>query len=193
MSAPAKIATEWLLLRRWRPEDLGPFAAINADLEVMEHFPGPLTRRESDELVERIEAGFERNGFGIWALELRDGGELIGFAGLAVPGFEAPFTPGVEVGWRLARPAWGHGYAAEAGHAALDFGFDGLGLTEIVSFTSVGNRRSQAVMERLGMSRDPAGDFDHPLLAPGDPLRRHVLYRVRRPERESASGDLSPA
>ncbi len=144
----------------------------------MEHFPALLTRRESDELVGRIEAGLEANGFGIWALELRDGGEFIGFAGLNVPNFEAPFMPAVEVGWRLARRAWGQGYATEAGRAALDFGFGQVGLTEIVSLTSVGNERSRAVMERLGMTRDPADDFDHPTVPAGRPLRRHVLYRI---------------
>ncbi len=144
----------------------------------MEHFPAPLSRAESDELIERIEAGFEIHGFGLWALELREGGEFIGFAGLAVPGFEAHFTPAVEVGWRLARSAWGNGYATEAGRAALAFGFEQVRLDEIVSFTTAANHRSRAVMERLGMSRDPADDFDHPSLPPGRPQRPHVLYRL---------------
>jgi RimJ/RimL family protein N-acetyltransferase len=146
----------------------------------MEHFPRPLTREESDELVDRIEAGFESRGFGIWAVEAREGGELLGFTGLAVPSFEAPFMPAVEVGWRLARPAWGHGYATEGARAALEFGFGEAGLEEIVSLTTLGNLRSWAVMERLGMRRDPADDFEHPALAEGDPLRRHVLYRLRK-------------
>lgn len=146
----------------------------------MEHFPAPLTRAQSDELVERIEAGFEEHGFGLWALEARERGEFIGFTGLAVPGFEAHFTPAVEVGWRLARSAWGNGYATEAGRAALSFGFERAGLEEIVSLTTAGNERSRAVMERLGMSRDPADDFDHPTIAPGHPQRPHVLYRIRR-------------
>lgn len=143
----------------------------------MEHFPAQLSREASDELVERIEAGFEAHGFGLWALELRQGGGFIGFAGLAVPAFEAHFMPAVEVGWRLARSAWGYGFATEAGRAALAFGFEEAGLDEIVSFTTVSNRRSRAVMERLGMRRDPADDFDHPGLPPGHPQRRHVLYR----------------
>jgi RimJ/RimL family protein N-acetyltransferase len=176
----AELRTERLLLRRWREEDRRPFAAINADPEVMEFFPAPLVREESDELLERIERGFERHGFGLWALELRESGELIGFAGLAVTAFEAHFMPAVEVGWRLARPAWGKGYATEAGRASLDHAFGELGLEEIVSMTTVRNRRSRAVMERLGMTRDPADDFDHPTLPPGDPLRPHVLYRIRR-------------
>jgi RimJ/RimL family protein N-acetyltransferase len=190
---PAEILTERLRLRRWLPQDLEPFAAMNADPVVMEHFPAPLSRGESDALVDSIEAGFERHGFGLWALEVRESGELAGFTGLAVPGFEAHFTPAVEVGWRLARPAWGRGYATEAGRAALACGFERHGLEEIVSFTSVGNLRSRAVMERLGMTRDPADDFDHPRVPAGDPLRRHVLYRVRWPERETASGDRPTA
>jgi RimJ/RimL family protein N-acetyltransferase len=189
----AEVLTERLLLRRWRPQDREPFAAMNADPEVMEHFSELLSRRQSDALVDSIEAGFERRGFGFWALELRESGEFVGFTGLAVPRFEAHFTPAIEVGWRLARQAWGNGYATEAGRASLAQGFERHGLAEIVSFTSARNLRSQAVMARLGMSHDPADDFDHPLLAADDPLRRHVLYRVRRPERETASGELSPA
>lgn len=154
---------------------------MNADSEVMEFFPAPLSRAESDDLVDRIEAGFERDGFGLWALEPRGGG-FIGFTGLARPEFEAHFTPAVEVGWRLARPAWGRGYATEAGRAALEFAFGPAALEEVVSFTSAGNARSRAVMERLGMTRDPAEDFDHPGIPVGDPLRRHVLYRLRRPD-----------
>lgn len=147
----------------------------------MEHFPAVLSRAQSDDLIEAIEAGFEVNGFGLWALELREGGGFIGFAGLAVPGFEAHFTPAVEVGWRLAREAWGKGYATEAGRAALAFGFEEAGLDQVVSFTTVANHRSRAVMERLGMGRDPAGDFDHPSLPAGHPQRPHVLYRLRSP------------
>jgi RimJ/RimL family protein N-acetyltransferase len=147
----------------------------------MEHFPAPLSRAQSDELIEAIEAGFEVNGFGLWALELRESGEFIGFTGLAVPAFEAHFTPAVEVGWRLARSAWGNGYATEAARAALAFGFEEAGLDEIVSFTTAGNRRSLAVMERLGMSHDPADDFDHPGLPAGHPQRPHVLCRLKPP------------
>lgn len=180
-----ELATGRLTLRRWRPADRAPFAALNADPEVNEFLTGPLSRAESDELVERIEAGFEHYGFGLWALEIQGSGEFAGFAGLARPPFEAHFTPAVEVGWRLARPAWGHGYATEAGRAALAFGFGRAGLEQIVSMTAVGNRRSRAVMERLGMSRDPADDFEHPNVPVGDPLRSHVLYRIDRPEQVS--------
>jgi ribosomal-protein-alanine N-acetyltransferase len=172
------LSTPRLILRRWGADDREPFAAMNADREVMEFFPAPLTRTESDALVDSIEAHFERHGFGLWALEVKESGEFAGFTGLAVPSFEAPFTPAVEVGWRLARSAWGHGYATEAARASLAFGFERLGLEEVVSFTTVGNSRSRAVMERLGMSHDPADDFEHPLVAVGDPLRPHVLYRL---------------
>ena len=177
-AAGPELRTERLLLRRWRARDREPFAALNADPAVMEHFPAPLDRDASDALVAAIEAGFERHGFGLWALEPREGGELLGFTGLAVPAFEAHFTPAVEIGWRLARPAWGYGYATEAARAALEFGFEQAKLNEVVSFTAAGNLRSRAVMERLGMSHDPADDFDHPSLPPGHPLERHVLYRV---------------
>ncbi len=181
MGVPAELRTERLLMRRWQDRDRAPFAALNADPAAMEFFPSPLVREESDALAARIEREFERHGFGLWALELRESGGFIGFTGLAVPPFEAHFTPAVEVGWRLARPAWGHGYATEAGRAALADGFGRVGLEEIVSMTTVRNRRSRAVMERLGMTRDPADDFELPTLPPGDPLRPHVLYRLRAP------------
>jgi RimJ/RimL family protein N-acetyltransferase len=178
---PASRPTDRLLLRRWRPEDRAPFAALNADPEVMEHFPARLTRAESDAFVDRIETGFAEHGFGLWAVEVQATGEFIGFTGLSVPSFDAPFTPAVEIGWRLARPAWGHGYASEAARGALDAAFTRYGLAEVVSFTSVDNVRSQAVMRRIGMTHDPADDFDHPRLPPGDRLQRHVLYRAARP------------
>ncbi len=166
------------MLRRWREDDKEPFAALNADPVVMEHFPATLSREDSDALAERIEAGFDEHGFGLWAVEAD--GEFIGFTGLSVPRFTAPFTPCVEIGWRLARSAWGRGYATEAARASLEDGFGRAGLTEVVSFTAVQNVRSQAVMRRLGMTHDPADDFDHPALPAGHPLRRHVLYRIRR-------------
>lgn len=154
---------------------------MNADSLVMEHFPERLTRKQSDDLIEAIEAGFESNGFGLWALELRATGEFVGFTGLAKPSFDAHFTPAVEIGWRLDRPAWGKGYATEAAAAALAFGFEQAGLVEIVSFTTVANVRSRAVMERIGMTHDPADDFDHPGIPAGHPQSRHVLYRVAAP------------
>jgi ribosomal-protein-alanine N-acetyltransferase len=147
----------------------------------MEHFPERLSRRQSDDLIEAIEAGFEANGYGLWALELRSSGEFIGFTGLAKPAFDAHFTPAVEIGWRLARTAWGNGYATEAARAALAFGFEEVGLVEIVSFTTVANARSRAVMERIGMSHDPADDFDHPGIPAGQAQSRHVLYRIAAP------------
>ncbi len=155
---------------------------MNADPVVMEHFPAVLTREESDALVDQIEAGFESNGFGLWAVEVRDGAPFVGFVGLNVPRFDAPFTPAVEIGWRLDRRHWGRGYATEAAGSALAAGFSEAGLEEIVSFTSTGNLRSRRVMERLGMHRAPADDFDHPRLPVGHQIRRHVLYRLRRTE-----------
>jgi len=169
--------TDRLVLRRWRDEDLEPFAALNADAEVMRHFPKMLTRAESDAFVDRIEAAFVADGFGLWAVEVVDGAPFIGFIGLARPNFDAPFTPAVEVGWRLAQSSWGHGYATEGARAALAVAFDEVGLDEVVSMTSTGNTRSQRVMQKLGMYRDPADDFDHPNIA-GGPLKRHILYRL---------------
>jgi ribosomal-protein-alanine N-acetyltransferase len=172
------LRTDRLVLRRWRQGDREPFAALNVDPEVMEHFPAALTPDQSDALIEWIEAGFERHGFGLWAVELAETGQFIGFTGLSVPRFEAHFTPAVEIGWRLARSSWGWGYASEAARRALAFAFDDLGLAEVVSFAGAANLRSQAVMERIGMTRDTADDFDHPLLEEGHPLRRHVLWRM---------------
>src|SRR4051812_44080491 len=144
----------------------------------MEFFANTLSRGQSDALVDRIEAHFEQHGFGAWAIEVPGVAPFIGFTGLSVPHFKAPFMPCVEVGWRLAVAYWGKSYAAEAARLALDYGFETLRLREIVSFTTVTNLRSRAVMERVGMRRDPADDFDHPTLADGHPLRRHVLYRL---------------
>jgi RimJ/RimL family protein N-acetyltransferase len=175
-----RIRTERLLLREWRDSDRAPYAALNADPEVVEHLGGALDRAASDAMIERIVARWAADGHGLWAVERLDDGTFIGFVGLAAPAFEASFTPCVEVGWRLARAAWGHGFATEAAREALRFGFETLGLDEIVSFTVPANGRSRAVMERLGMIRDPADVFDHPNRPPGDPLRRHVLYRLSR-------------
>lgn len=180
MATPERqLRTDRLLLRGWRDSDLKPFAALNADPEVMRYFPAPLTREQSDALAGRASDGLGERGWGLWAVE-RDG-DFLGFTGLAVPGFEAHFTPAVEIGWRFVRSAWGSGYATEAGTAVLRFAFGELGLDEVVSFTAVGNRRSRAVMERIGMVRDADGDFDHPRVSASSPLRRHVLYRSRKP------------
>lgn len=175
------LRTERLVLRRWRDDDRGPFAAMNADPEVMEHFPAPLSRAESDAMIDRIQARIDGTGFGFWALEVAATGRFIGFTGLSVPGFDAPFMPAVEVGWRLARDAWGHGYATEAARRALAFAFDDLGLDGVVAFTTTTNLRSQAVMRRIGMRHDPAGDFDHPRIEAGHPLRRQLLWRAAAP------------
>jgi ribosomal-protein-alanine N-acetyltransferase len=175
------LRTPRLILRRWRPSDRAPFAAMNADPAVMAHFPSTLTRAESDALVDAIEANIVARGFGLWALEVPGVVPFAGFVGLSVPAFAAPFTPCVEIGWRLAAAQWGQGYATEAGRAVLVHAWEGVGLDEVVSFTTAGNTRSRAVMARLGMRRDPADDFDHPRLAAGHPLRRHVLYRIARP------------
>jgi RimJ/RimL family protein N-acetyltransferase len=174
--------TERLLLRGWQASDLEPFAALNGDPRVMEHFPSPLTREMSDALVERIQVGLDELGYGLWALEVRATGEFIGFTGLALQTFPAHFTPAVEVGWRLATSAWGQGYASEAARAALDHGFSECGLDEIVSMTAVTNVRSQRVMERIGMTHHPHDDFLHPNIATDSPLRPHVLYRITRAE-----------
>ncbi len=178
---PVARRTERLVLRQWREDDREPFAAMNADPEVMRHFPTVLDREASDAVLDRLRAAVEEQGWGLWAVERADTGQLLGFTGLSVPRHPLPFMPCVEVGWRLTRPAWGHGFATEAAREALRVGFDELGLDEVVSFAAVDNTRSRAVMERLGMTRDPADDFDHPALPAGDPLRRHVLYRLGRP------------
>ncbi len=176
-----EIETARLLLRRWREADREPFARVNADPLVMEHFPALLSRAESDRLVDNIEAHFERHGFGLWAAEQRATGQFIGFIGLAVPRFEAAFTPCVEIGWRIDPAFWGMGLATEGAREVVRRGFAVFGLNEIVSFTVPANTRSRRVMEKLGMTHDPRDDFDHPNLAPGHPLRLHVLYRLRQP------------
>ena len=157
--------------------DREPFASLNADPEVMRYFPGPLTREESDRLAGRADAELARQGWGLWALEQLATGRFLGFTGLARPTFEASFTPAVEVGWRLARAAWGFGFATEAARAAAAFAFDELDLDALVSYTAEPNAPSRAVMHRLGMRHDPAEDFDHPHVSEGA-LRRHVLYRL---------------
>ena len=183
MSAAHEIRTERLLLRRWRPADREPFAALNADPRVMKHFPGTLSRQESDALVERAEAAFQQNGFGPWAAEIPNVVPLIGFVGLSVPGFKAHFTPCVEIGWRLAADYWNRGYATEAAGSALKAGFETFQLEEIVAFTVPANLPSRRVMEKIGMTHHDADDFDHPLLPDGHLLKRHVLYRISRPVR----------
>lgn len=174
----AVLRTPRLVLRRWRAADREPFAAMNADPRVMRHLPSVLSAEESDAVAASIEASMAVRGFGLWALEVPGVTSFAGFVGLIVPGFVAPFTPCVEIGWRLAHGQWGRGYATEAGRAVLAHAWDALALPAVVSYTTVGNERSRAVMVRLGMRHDPADDFDHPRLPDGHPLRRHVLYRL---------------
>lgn len=147
----------------------------------MRYFPRVLERAASDALVDAVEAHFTTHGFGVWALEVAGGAPFIGCVGLMHVGLEAHFTPAVEIAWRLCRSAWGQGYATEAAREACRIGFVELRLPELVAFTVPSNTRSRAVMTRLGMSHDPNEDFDHPKLAEGDPLRHHVLYRLRNP------------
>ena len=168
-----ELRTERLVLRQWREEDREPFAALNADPVVMEHFPSTMTREASDAFVDFNIATIAERGWGLWAVEAN--GAFIGFVGLNEP----RFRPGVEIGWRLRRTAWGHGYATEAALAVLDYAFDELGLDEVISFTTVENQRSRRVMERIGMTHDTADDFDHPNVT-NERIRPHVLYRVAR-------------
>lgn len=177
--------TQRLILRPWRESDLEPFAAMNADPRVMEYFPSPLNREESDKMVMRMQRKIEEQGWGFWAVSVPGVAEFVGFIGLNPidkETFPAHFTPAVEVGWRLSFDHWGKGYATEGALACLKWGFEALNLDQIVSFTAVCNNRSKAVMERLGMHRNPQEDFDHPKIADGHPLKRHVLYRLNRKE-----------
>jgi RimJ/RimL family protein N-acetyltransferase len=186
-----RLRTSRLLLRRWRADDLAPFAAINADPAVMQHFPATLSTPQSAALIQRIEDCFQQRSYGLWAVEKIEGSQLIGFVGLNPVPRELPFAPAVEVGWRLGRDFWGQGYASEAARAALEFGFGALGLEQIVSFTSRENVRSRRLMEHLGMSRDPEEDFEHPLVPEGSRLRAHVLYRIGRGDRAGGAGAVA--
>jgi RimJ/RimL family protein N-acetyltransferase len=180
--------TSRLRLRQWRESDLAPFAALNADPRVMEFMPGCLTRAESDALARRSETEIASRGFGFWATELRASGGFIGFVGLHAASFEGHFTPCVEIGWRLGQRSWGQGFATEAARECLRFAFEELRLEEVVSFTVPLNRRSRAVMERLGMRRAAGDDFEHPRIPVGHPLRPHVLYRLQRSDWPAAEG-----
>lgn len=176
------LRTDRLVLRPWTDADREPFAAMSADPEVMEHFPGLLTREQSEAFVDRHAALLAERGWGLWVVEPApgqgvEGGRFAGFTGLAVPRFDAPFMPAVEVGWRLPRWAWGRGWASEAATAVLGHAFGPLGLREVVAFTAVANVRSQAVMRRIGMTHDPADDFDHPARV-GESRQRQLLYRA---------------
>jgi RimJ/RimL family protein N-acetyltransferase len=175
----AEISTERLIMRGWRESDLAPWAAMNADPEVRQYLGPLLTFEQASAWVLNFQDDLDRYGFGFWAVEVRESGEFIGFTGLGTVEEEMPFT-GIELAWRLARPAWGHGYATEAALAALEYGFDIGGLPEIVAVTMAGNLRSRAVMQRIGMTSDPAEDFDDPDVDEG-PLRRHAVYRKLKP------------
>ncbi|MGF6351054.1 GNAT family N-acetyltransferase [Variovorax sp. W2I14] len=189
MTAPLiEFDTARLRLRQWRKSDCAPFAAMAADPEVMEFLLPLPTRADSDAMVERGRTRIAENGWGFWAVEHKATGEFIGFTGLNVPLAALPFSPCVEIGWRLARHAWGQGFATEAARGALQVGFERLGFDEIVAFTAVGNLRSAAVMERIGMHEDVAAAFDHPLVPEGHPLRRHRLYRLDRAAWAAARG-----
>jgi RimJ/RimL family protein N-acetyltransferase len=181
------LTTERLRLRPWRSDDLEPFAALNADPRVREFFPSLQTHQESAESMRYIGDHFQRHGFGLWAAEVIGAAPFIGFIGLSVPSFDAPFMPCVELGYRLAFEYWGRGYATEGARAAIAFGFATVGLAEIVAMTAVGNERSRRVTERLGMTCNAADDFDHPNIVAGHPLRQHVLYRLTARDWAAAS------
>ena len=180
MNLPRELRTDRLYLRRWLMDDRVPFARLNSDPRVVEFLQGPLSREESDAAADRIEAHFAEHGFGLWAVEIPGITPFAGFIGMSVPGFEAHFTPCVEIGWRLAAEHWNQGYATEGARVALEFGFKWLQLDEIVSFTTAANVRSRRVMEKIGMTHCAGDDFEHPRLPEGHPLRRHVLYRHAR-------------
>lgn len=176
------IKTERLIMRPWKEEDFDSFARLNADPRVMEFFPGVLTQEESDQFAKRICIAMKQQGWGLWAVSIPDVADFIGYICLAPVNFVADFTPAAEVGWRLAYDFWNKGYATEGAEAAVKYGFETLQLDEIVSFTAIQNTRSQKVMEKIGMKHHPEEDFDHPKLAEGHWLRRHVLYRLKRNE-----------
>lgn len=177
MPAPIEIETARLLLRQWKQADFQPFARLNADPQVMEFFLAPLTREESDAVAQRCQQQIAENGWGFWAVELKSLQQFIGFVGLNQPAYRLPFGPCTEIGWRLDKAHWGHGYATEAAQAALHTGFTTLHLAEIVAFTTLQNLRSQAVMQRLGMHRQ-AETFGHPLVPSDHPLKTHCLYKL---------------
>lgn len=186
-----RLCSDRVRLRQWGRDDFAPFAALNCDPEVMRHFPALLSREQSDAHAARIRALIEERGWGFWAVDSRQengGPRFMGFVGLHVPQAHLPFSPCVEIGWRLARPYWGRGLASEAAALAMRVGFEVLNLPEIVAFTALENLRSSNVMKRLGMHSDPAEDFDHPSVPEGHPVRRHCLYRITRDEWVARAG-----
>jgi [ribosomal protein S5]-alanine N-acetyltransferase len=171
------LSTERLGLRRWIDSDITPFAEMNADADVMEYFPKTLTYSETLEMVQRINLHFDKNNFGLFAVEDKITKEFIGFTGFSIPTFDSFFTPCVEIGWRYKKEKWGHGYATESAKACLKYGFDTLNFSKIVSFTSSANRKSINVMEKIGMAYE--ADFDHPRIEKNSILCRHVLYQIK--------------
>ncbi len=185
MAELIEIETERLHLRQWIESDREPFARLNADPQVMEFFPSILDRAASDGMIDRMQAKIAERGWGFWAVESKQDRQFIGFVGLQTPKADFPFSPCVEIGWRLAFEYWGKGYATEAAQSALKVGFELLELAEIVSFTAMNNNRSSAVMERLGMNNRETETFEHPSLPVGHPLREHCLYRLSREKWQS--------
>jgi RimJ/RimL family protein N-acetyltransferase len=175
------IETPRLLLRQWRDADLEPWAEMSADLRVMEFLGAPLDAARAIAIGKSLAERHERDGYGWWVVEVKDGPPFAGLIALQDVPFEAHFTPALEVGWRLAAPHWGNGYATEGAAAAIAFAFDELDRSEVVAMTAKRNLQSQRVMQRLGMTCDPADDFDNPRVAEGSALRPHVLYRIYRP------------
>jgi RimJ/RimL family protein N-acetyltransferase len=180
-AAPFELHTRRCILRQWKDADLAPWAAMNADPAVRRYFPNLLDTEQAAAEAGRCREAIAQRGWGMWALEIPGEFSFAGFVGLNVPHYDAPFVPALEIGWRLARTAWGRGLASEAARAALDFAFARLQAQEVIAITVPGNEASRRVMQRLGMVHDPAGEFDHPRIQAGHPLRRHVLYRVARP------------
>ncbi len=174
------IETDRLILREWQDQDINAFVQINQDPLVLEFLPSALSKQEVIDWIKRINQHIHDHGFGLWAATLKSSGECIGYVGLNVPNFCAHFTPCVEIGWRLASNYWGYGYATEAAKAVLDVAFTQLKLKEIVAFTVSANKRSIRIMEKIGMQRNPADDFNHPRLPLDHPLSKHVLYRITK-------------
>lgn len=185
MAELIELETERLRLRQWIESDREPFARLNVDPRVMEFLPSILDRSTSDAMIDRLQTLIADRGWGFWAVELKQDNQFIGFVGLQIPKADFPFSPCVEIGWRLGFEYWGKGYATEAAQAALKVGFERLELPEIVSFTAINNHRSSAVMERLGMNNQKTETFEHPSLPVGHPLREHCLYRLSREKWQS--------
>lgn len=182
METKVYLETERLIMRSWSKDDLLLFAKLNSNPKVMAHFPKTLTLEETEKMINVLEERFKKDGFSVFATELKATKEFIGFIGLNSPAYSTPFSPCVEIGWRIDEEFWNKGFATEGALACLKWGFETLGLKEIVSFTATSNKTSERIMQKIGMIRDMAGDFDHPSLTPDHPLSRHVLYRISNPK-----------